>query len=518
MKILHVNNVANIAWYLAQGQRSLGHQATVVIREDTTMWPGDVVLRTRGEPLSWNAAILRHWRLFRDADVIHIHGGIWRSQLAYGLFRRLFPRKAFVIHLHGSETRSGLGLHHLEWGDAIVCSTPDLVRFVPTAQWVPNPHSVPDSAVPPSRRGRVVIGHFPSRRSMKGTAAVLEGFDEFVKGEEPRTVREEGVTRHVASRAELWVVEGVPHARAMELMRHCDIVIDQIMPYGIYSLVSVEGMALGKVVISSYNPDYYGELPIVRATSDAELREALRELLMRRERWRRIGEEGRAYVRGTHDAPQVAGRFLRLYYDLLSGERWDRTRAREYWLKRGKGYLAEFQTGEKRLEKDRYARQEAGLESVLSQLEFQDFVEVGCGFGRITQLLCQRPDTKGYAIDLSVDQLRSAREVVGKDVPLARADATFLPFRDRSADLVLATEVLMHLPPQAAREALNEMARVARKYVVNLDWYERYAIGTERDFCWIHDYPSFYVSLGLEVTIFAPQPRALQAGFLGVKP
>ncbi len=503
MNILHVNNIAQVAGHLAEAQRTLSHEARVV--------------ELKGDPLSWNLAALRRWPLFQEADVIHIHGGIWRSQLAYGLFRRLFPRKAFVIHLHGSETRAGRGLHHLEWGDAIVCSTPDLVSVVPTAQWILNPYPVPDSAVPPRHSGRVVIGHFPSRRSMKGTGAVLRGFDEFVTEEEPRTVREEGVTRHIASRAELWVVEGVPHERAMELMCQCDIVIDQIMPYGIYSLVSVEGMALGKVVICSYNPDYYGDLPIVRATSDAELTEALRELLTRRGRWKGIGEKCRAYVRETHDAPRVAGRFLRLYYDLLSGDQWDRTRARAYWLKRGRGYLAEFQTGQKRLERERYARQEAGLQKVLSELEFEDFVEVGCGFGRITRLLRQRPETRGYAIDLSVDQLQAAREFVGNDVPLAAADATFLPFKDRSADLVLATEVLMHLPPEAAREALTEMARVARKYIVNLDRYETYATGTERDYCWIHDYPSFYGSLGLQVTSFSPQPGDLQMIFLGVK-
>ncbi|HTD81185.1 MAG TPA: glycosyltransferase, partial [Thermoplasmata archaeon] len=127
-----MNNLANIAGTLARAEESLGHEAKVLVPENSR-WAGDFVLPTHGHPLTWNLGVLSRWRLFADADVIHVHGGIWNSQLAIELLRRVFRGKVLVVHLHGSETRTGRGLHHLGWADAIVCATPDLVDLVPSA-------------------------------------------------------------------------------------------------------------------------------------------------------------------------------------------------------------------------------------------------------------------------------------------------------------------------------------------------------------------------------------------------
>lgn len=517
MRIVHINNIANVAWYLAQAQRSLGHEVTVVVRKDA-VWPGDVILRTRGDPVSWNWEVLRHWRVFRTAHVVHIHGGIWLSQVAYGLLRRLFPATAFLVHLHGTETRTGRGLHHLDWADAFVCSTPDLRRFGPAIQWIPNPFPLPREAAPSGRLGKVIIGHFPSRRTMKGTERVIEGFYEFASGGGVAKVENAGHTKLVSAEAELWIVEGVSHERALDLMRRCDIVIDQVMPYDSYGMVSVEGMSLGKVVVSSYSPEYYEELPLIRAGPDDRLSGILRDLFERREEWRQIGVASREYVKETHSDLDVAGRFLNLYYDLLSRPSWDRERARRYWVGRGRGYLDEFLSGPKLQEFERKRGQAKGLETVLKSLDYRDFIEVGCGFGRITQLLKERPGAVGCGIDLSIDQLRSAEAFLGtREVSLVQGDAAHLSFRNESADLVLASEVLMHLPPEDFREALAEMVRISRRYVVNIDWYESYAVGAIGTNAWIHDYPSVYAALGLPVMTFSPHERTLQLIFVADK-
>jgi SAM-dependent methyltransferase len=453
--------------------------------------------------------------MFQEADVIHIHGGIWRSQVAYGLLRRLFPETPLVVHLHGSEARTGRGLHHLGWADAVLCSTPDLKRYVPRAQWVPNPYFMPKETVPPSEDGKFIIGHFPTQRALKGTDRILQAFRDLAAGEDLATIEEGGITKLSTSHAELWIVEGVSHTRSMELMRKCDIVIDQVTPWGAYGMVSVEGMALGKVVVCSHNPEYYEGAPLVQAPPES-LTDVLRELFARREEWRRMGEEGRAYVMRTHEASQVAGQVLRGYYELLSQEPWDEERARRYWLERGRGYLDEFRTG--RIDSRRYRRQEASLDQVLARLAYREFVEVGCGFGRITRLLARKPGAEGCGIDLSVDQLRGARRYLGDHaVPFVRADVRFLPLKDGSADLVLAAEVLMHMPPEAMRKALAEMARVARRYVVNLDWYESYAVGVGLRFSWIHDYVAAYAALGLSVTTFPVREPGRQMIFVAVK-
>ena len=91
-------------------------------------------------------------------------------------------------------------------------------------------------------------------------------------------------------------------------------------------------------------------------------------------------------------------------------------------------------------------------------------VDVGCGNGAYLALLARR----GFAgrvlgIDLSAGMLAVARERLGEapNPPgLVNADATALPLRDRSADLVLAPHMLYHVPDPA--RALRELHRITR--------------------------------------------------------
>ncbi len=510
-----MENIANIAGTLARAQESLGHNAKVLVRKGSR-WPGDVVLPTRGHPLTWNLAVLSRWRLFANADVIHIHGGIWTSQLAFGLLRRVLRGKVFVVHLHGSETRTGLGLHHLGWADAIVCATPDLLELVPSARWIPHPVPLPARAGPPSASGRPIFAHFPTSRKLKGTSTIVEAF-RALGGPSLRTSREPGIEKLVAEVAEFWIVEGVPHDRALELMSRCDVVIDHVTRHGTYGVVSAEGMAQGKVVVASVDPALHPGVPIVRATPE-NLVSVIRELLARRAEWAAIGARGRECAARIHDPAAVAGKHLRLYYDLQSREPWTRERATRFWLERGRGYAQEFHKRRGSPQADQFRDQEAGLRGVLAGLAFRDFVEVGAGFGRVTGLLVEQAGVRGVASDLSVEQLREARRnLAGKGVPVVRASATALPFRDGSADLVIASEVLMHLPPGDMHRSLEEMARVARKHVVTLDWYEPYALGAAIPWCWNHDYPAAYRGVGLQVKESLPYPRSLQSVFVATR-
>ena len=93
MRIAHINNIANVAWRLAEAQRRLGHEAVVFsVRDNPFQFPFDVRVENAEGPLFWNAAMLRRTKLFASFDVLHVHGGIWVSQVFYPLFRRVFPR------------------------------------------------------------------------------------------------------------------------------------------------------------------------------------------------------------------------------------------------------------------------------------------------------------------------------------------------------------------------------------------------------------------------------------------
>jgi ubiquinone/menaquinone biosynthesis C-methylase UbiE len=90
-------------------------------------------------------------------------------------------------------------------------------------------------------------------------------------------------------------------------------------------------------------------------------------------------------------------------------------------------------------------------------------VEIGCGEGELlSRLGAWRPARRRFGFDVSREILEQARRHPGITVALQSAEA--LALADRSADVVIASEVLEHLnDPEAA---LREIARVARRRVI----------------------------------------------------
>lgn len=505
MRIVHIETRANVPWYMARAQEDLGHKATVVIRKEaerTGMLYGDVVLQNRGPPntlvgkASWNWEMLKRWSLLSEADVIHIHYGVWRDRIVYDMLRTLYPRKIYVAHLHGFEARMGVGLRHLKWVDVIFCSTPDLLKHIPQAEWLPHPFPIPHEPALPSKEGKAIIGHFPTKRERKGTDVIIQTFADLFDIAERHPYDEYRIMS--GDDVELWVVENVPHERCLQLIQQCDMVVDQLSDYGMYGMLSVEAMSMGKVVVSSYDPSLYDGCPIIRATNDT-FADVLESLLHRRDEWDSIGKDCLHYAKRVHDARKVAARALRKYYEAIS--RKAKGPAVPAWTKSPKRYA-------KRIERMRsgYAKQEESLRRAMADLHYDSFIDLGCGFGRISKLLLGK-GADGVGVDVNLDYLKAARKYLGAGYQVVQADIRFLPFKDRSADLVGAFEVLMHLPPEGAASALDGMSRVGRKYIVHLDWYEDFAVGVRILHNWVHDYPLIHSRSGHSLKMAAVEGK-----------
>jgi len=302
-----------VARTLADAQRSLGHHVRVIaVRADRFKEEADAVLPDSG-PIGWNRA-MRHLDVEWEAlDAVHIHAGIWRSQLYYYALRRRSPKAAWVIHLHGSETRSGKGLHHLGLADAVLCSTPDLRRLVPSAEWLPNPVRLPDPVPPRPRDGPVVFGHFPSDRRVKGTAAILDSMRRAIRKEGAVSEVRTGVRRWTWGHADLVVGEGLPHETVLDLMRACDAIVDHLSSLGPVGLVSLEAMSLGRAAISSYDVEMYPKVCPVIHFSHADASDVFRRVLEHPDELERGGSLGRRYVQELHDAQRVAARTVGIY-------------------------------------------------------------------------------------------------------------------------------------------------------------------------------------------------------------
>lgn len=91
--------------------------------------------------------------------------------------------------------------------------------------------------------------------------------------------------------------------------------------------------------------------------------------------------------------------------------------------------------------------------------ETDSVLDVGAGDGRIINRLVDRLPTAG-ALDISLAAVKRAK---GERF---LASAGQLPFASRSFDLIVAAEVLEHLPRRVYRQALGELERVADRYIL----------------------------------------------------
>jgi hypothetical protein len=317
MKIAHINNMANVAWTLAQAQKRLGHEAVVFsVYDYPSRFPYDVAVPHARGPVFWNAAMGLRLPTFSSFDVLHIHGGIWMTQLFYPLFRRMYPRTVLAVHFHGQDARTGHGLHHLSVANALFHSTQDLAPFVPGSEWLPAPVDLP-ATVPPVNNEVPRFGHFPFRwrpgipesEAQKGTDRILRVFREaFGPVQEEHG---EGVHRYRGHGAELLIVAGMPHERALAFMATCDAVIDQLSDFRIYGMAALEAMALAKPVLSNYNPEWFPGTPVVRFGNDpgSQLRELGADPALRRD----LGRRSREFVERVHESTKVATRTLEVY-------------------------------------------------------------------------------------------------------------------------------------------------------------------------------------------------------------
>lgn len=172
-----------------------------------------------------------------------------------------------------------------------------------------------------------------------------------------------------------------------------------------------------------------------------------------------------------------------------------------YWWNYGKIYFKKFR-GHNIFNRIRYRQQEKELIRCLGEETFADdndistVLEVGCGFGRITKILLNDFNVeKIEAFDLSPHQIENAKRYTKRYVMANRASFKVCnifdyPFHPESFDLVIAIEVLMHIPPPRIEYVIQKVCEAAKKYVVSLDamWYS----GRLAPHCFNHDYTNLY--------------------------
>jgi SAM-dependent methyltransferase len=127
-------------------------------------------------------------------------------------------------------------------------------------------------------------------------------------------------------------------------------------------------------------------------------------------------------------------------------------------------------------------------------------LDVGCGQGRLAAFLLDvLPAAKYSGLDLAESQLKGTLAV--------RPDAErFYLSRLQDFDgygkwdLVLASEVLLHIPPDDIETACNNLMAATGKYLITVDWSQPLE-GEIAPWNWLHDYDTL-LEPDVEIQVF----------------
>jgi SAM-dependent methyltransferase len=168
----------------------------------------------------------------------------------------------------------------------------------------------------------------------------------------------------------------------------------------------------------------------------------------------------------------------------------------EYWHERGKKYKENFRYDKsKRLQEEFLITHLNGISG-----SFKSVLELGCGFGRITQLLLTNYSniTEYLAVDISPHQIENAKTLLSSTKLTSQVKLDFLVSDiqslklDKEYDLVILSEVLLHILPTEIDSIIKKLIALSKKHIINIDWYAEHPPRIQARHNFIHQYEALY--------------------------
>ena len=196
---------------------------------------------------------------------------------------------------HSVQTRRNRAFAQ-ESGWPVWYSTPDLGFDLPFGRWLPVVVDVDawSSDQPVLEREKPRVLHIPRQRKppIKGTHLIMPVLE--------RLEREGAI--------EVLAPTGLPHRAVKELVRSCDVVVDQLM-FGSYGVAAVESMAAGRITVGRMIDDVCDKMPQAPEMLEADpntLYDVLASVRNRRDELRDLAERGRAFAHRWHNGEESA--------------------------------------------------------------------------------------------------------------------------------------------------------------------------------------------------------------------
>jgi glycosyltransferase involved in cell wall biosynthesis len=331
MKILHAPvSIGNIPFRISRAQRLLGYESDVTIFYpnpfiDYVHWDRCI------DPKRYYGYLKNFIECLAKYDVFNFHCG--ESLLSYNIDLPIIKcaNKKIVMQYWGSDARRlsvaskrnkytlvknphekniimRLRMHSL-FVDAVVVGDHELYEnvdgFFKRIEVVRVGVDLENFRVklPMLDISRPIIAHAPSSRGFKGTEFVLDAV---------KSLESEGYD------FEFMLIENTPYTKALQIYEKADIVIDQLRT-GVYGMLSIEAMAMGKPVLCYIRDDLFSKyppgLPILSSSPD-NIYDNLKLLVENPELRIELGKKGREYVERVHDSRKIARQLIELYKSL----------------------------------------------------------------------------------------------------------------------------------------------------------------------------------------------------------
>jgi len=147
------------------------------------------------------------------------------------------------------------------------------------------------------------------------------------------------------------------------------------------------------------------------------------------------------------------------------------------------------------------SNQVKNIMTYIQPLDFESVYELGVGEGRISEPILESKDITRYdGSDLSNLRINTIRKKLKR---FPQFNVEYGQFQDihpnRTYDLVLASEVLMHITPEEIKGVIKQMLEMAEKYVINIDYWEPEESKELAKHNFLHDYVKIYSELGYTV-------------------
>ena len=135
----------------------------------------------------------------------------------------------------------------------------------------------------------------------------------------------------------------------------------------------------------------------------------------------------------------------------------------------------------------------------VSKLEFNSVFEVGVGEARLTEPILRSKKIERYdGCDINPTRLNVTKDKL-KDFDQFNCELKefeLVDKKDKNYDLVMAIEVLMHIPPSDIKNTIEKMIKYSKKYVINADATIYNKLPYISNHCFVHDFEKIYSSLG----------------------